>query len=74
MYETCSISMDEFMSNVLLWTPTHGRANVGQPAKTYQHQLSADTGCSLEDLPGAMDDRDGWSERVKDIRAVSATW
>ena len=26
-------------------------------------QLGADTGYSLPDLPGAMDDRDGWRER-----------
>ena len=32
------------------------------------HQLFADTGCSLEDLPGAMDDKDRWSERFREIR------
>ena len=37
-------------------------------------QLSADTGCDLEDLPGAMDDKDGWWERVREIRASSLTW
>ena len=30
-------------------------------------QLYADTGCSLEDLPGTMDDRDGWREKVREI-------
>ena len=44
--------MDKLINVVLLWTPTHGRANVGRPAKTYLHQLCADTGCSLEELPG----------------------
>ena len=34
---------------------------------------SADTGYSLEDLPGAMDGGDGWRERVREIRAGSAT-
>ena len=29
----------------------------------HAHQLGADTGCILEDLPGAIDDRDGWRER-----------
>ena len=29
-------------------------------------QLCADTGCSLEDLPGVIDDRDGWKERKKE--------
>ena len=36
----------------------HTRASVGRPTKTYQEQLCKDTGCSLEDLPEAMDDRD----------------
>ena len=30
----------------------------GQDFEDYQQQLCTDTGCSLEDLPGAMDDRD----------------
>ena len=38
-----------------LWTPTHGHASVDQPAYIYMYHLCADTGCSLEDLPGAMD-------------------
>ena len=38
------------------------------------YKSSADTGCSREELPGAMDDSDGWQERVRDIRAGSATW
>ena len=33
--------------------------NTGRLAKTYIQKLCADTGCSLEDLPGAMDDREG---------------
>ena len=32
-------------------------------------QLCEDTGCSPEDLPEAMNDREGWQERVKDIHA-----
>ena len=28
------------------------------------YSSSADTGCSPEDLPKAMDDREGWRERV----------
>ena len=32
-------------------------AKAGRPARTYIQQLCADTGCSLEDLPGVMDDR-----------------
>ena len=37
------------------------------------YNSSVDTECSLEDLPGAMDDRDEWRERVKEIRAGGVT-
>ena len=58
----------------LLWTPTHGRAKAGRPARTYILQLCEDTGCCPEDLPRAMNDREEWRERVRDIRATSAIW
>ena len=70
----CWRSRDELIRDVLLWTPTHGRAKAGQPARTYIQQLCEDTGCSPEDLPRAMNDREEWRERVRDIRATSATW
>ena len=55
----CWRSKDEFISDVLPWTPSHGQAKAGQLARTYIQQLCADTGCSPEDLQGAMDDREG---------------
>ena len=39
-------SKNELISNVLLWTPSHGRAKARQPATTYIQQLCTDTGCS----------------------------
>ena len=54
--------------------PLHGRAKVGRPDRTYTQQLYADTGCSLENLTGTMDDIDGWQERVREIRARGLTW
>ena len=36
-------------------------------------QLCEDTGCSPEDLPEAMNDREKWRERVRDIRAGGTT-
>ena len=51
-------SKNEFKSGVFLWTSSHGRASIGQPTRTYLQQLCTDTGCSLEDLPGVMTDRD----------------
>ena len=35
----CWRSKDELISDVLLWTPTHGCARVGRPARTYIQQL-----------------------------------
>ena len=69
----CWRSKDELISDVLLWTPTHGCARVGRPARTYIQQLCEDTGCNPEDLPEAMNDREKWRETVRDIRAGGAT-
>ena len=66
-------SRDEFISDVLLWTPSHGRTKTRQPARTYIQHLCADTGCSLEDLPEVMNNREGWQERVRDIHADGLT-
>ena len=70
----CWRSRDELIRDVLLRTPTHGRAKAGRPARTYIQQLCEDTGCCPEDLPWAMKDRKEWRERVRDIRATSTTW
>ena len=64
---------EELISDVLLWTPTHGRAKAGRPARTYIQQLCEDSGCCPEDLPEAMNDKEKWRERVRDIRATSTT-
>ena len=52
----CWKNKDELISNLILWTPSHGRARVWRPSRT---------GCRLEDLSGAMDDRDEWREWVR---------
>ena len=66
----CWRSRDELISDVLLWTPTYGRAKAGRPAQTYiQH-----TGSCPEDQPEAMNDWEMWRERVRDIRAGGTTW
>ena len=54
-------SQDKLISDVLLWTPTNGHDS--KNLFTY-----ADTECSWEDLPGAMDDR----ERESGKSALSA--
>ena len=67
----CWRSRDELIRDVLLWIPTHGRAKAGRTSTTYIQQLCEDTGCCPEDLPRAMNDREEWRERVRDIRAAS---
>ena len=69
----CWKNWDELISDVLLWTPTYGRAKAGRLARTYIQQLCEDTRCSPEDMPEAMNDREKWREG-RDIRASGTTW
>ena len=69
----CWRSKDELISDLLLWTPAYGQAKAGRPARSYIQQLCEDTACSPEDLPKAMNDREGWREKVRDIRANGTT-
>ena len=64
-------SRHELISDVLLWTPTYGRAKAGRPARTYIQQLCEDTGCSPEDRPEAMNDRKS-GERGSGISVLAA--
>ena len=64
----CWRSRNELIREVFLWTPTYGRAKEGRPAQTYIQQLCENTGCSPEDLPDAINDREKWRESVRDIR------
>ena len=70
----CWRSRNELISDILLWNPTYGRAKAGRPPRTYIQQLCEDTGCSPEDLPEVMNDREKWRERVRDNRACGTTW
>ena len=51
---------------LLQWTPTHGHASVGWPARTYIN--------SMQTLLGVMDNKDEWREGVREICAVTMTW
>ena len=55
----CWRSRDNLTSDVLLRTPSHGRAKAGRPARTYIQQICVDIGGCPEDLPEAMNDREG---------------
>ena len=70
----CWKSRDALISDVLLWTPTYDQAKAGRPAWTDIQQVCEDTGWSHKDLLEAMNDKEKWWERVRDIRAGSTTW
>ena len=62
----CWRSRDKLISwhtpvDALIWT----KAELS--ARTCIQQLCADRGCSLEDLPEVMDNREEWRERVREI-------
>ena len=69
----CWRNKDEIVSDVLLWTPAYGLSKAGRQARTYIQRLCDDTGCNSEDLTEAMNDREAWRERVKNIRASCTT-
>ena len=71
MRDTAGEYKDELINDVLLWTPSHGRAKAVRPTRTYIQQLCVDTGYSPEDLSEA---REEWLERVRDSRVDGATW
>ena len=70
----CWWSKDELINDVLQWTPTYGREKAGRPARTYIQQLCEATVCSPEDHLEAMNDRERWRERVRDICVSGITW
>ena len=55
----CWRSKDENISDVFWWTFTYGHT-MGNNQR-FESNI-ADTGCSLEDLPGVINDRDGWKK------------
>ena len=71
--EHCWRSRDKLISDVLLWTPSHGRAKAGRPAWTYIQQLCEYTGCSPENRPDAMNDGEEGRDKIRDIRAGGTT-
>ena len=75
MLGTASKSKDKHISDIFLWTSTHRQTSIGRPAKSYIHQFSVDTGCSLEDLFGAMKNRIAQSAgAVEYTVCFSAEW
>ena len=60
----------KLIRDILLWTHSPDKQRQDdQLEPTYR----ADTGYSPEDMPEAMDDREGWRERARDIPADGVT-
>ena len=68
----CWRSKDELISDVLLWTPRIWPSKSRMTSLNIQ-QLCEDTGCSPEDLPEMMNDREKWRETIRDICASGTT-
>ena len=70
----CWRNRDEYISDELLCSPLYGRAKAGRPARIYMQHLCEFMGCSPEDQPKAMNDKEEWRKRVRKIRAGGMTW
>ena len=57
------IRKDKLLSDVILWTPAHGPACAGRQTRTYLYRLCVDTGCSLRELPWAMEREREWESQ-----------
>ena len=57
---------------------SYGHLHMDMPVLANQqrpilHKLCVNIAYNLEDLPGVMDDRERWRQRVKELHAVFAT-
>ena len=60
----CYRSKDEPVSNIVQWTPKHGRRKPGRPALTYTDILKMVMGLKSADFKSAMGDRKAWGTIV----------
>ena len=67
-------SKDELISDIFLCVTSHGWQKAGRPAKTYIKRSVPIKEGSLEYQPGAIDDRERWWLRFREIRASRTTW
>ena len=65
-------NVESNIEQVLTTTP-HETPTIRPLASHHENYTSEDTGCNPEDLPEAMNDREKWRERVRDIRAGGTT-
>lgn len=63
----CWRSKNEIVHDLILWELKHGTRRSGRPPLTFTDQLENDTGISREQLPPAMEDRDGWRRLIMSV-------
>ena len=56
----CYRHPEEAASNLVLWTPNHGKRGRGRPARTFVQQLRDDTGLKEREMASLMLRRDQW--------------
>ena len=56
----CYRYSEEAVSRLVLWTPTHGQHDWGQPAITHVDTLMSDTGLTVNEMQIVMADRNVW--------------
>ena len=56
----CYRHPEEAASNLVLWTPNHGKRGRGRPARTFVQQLRDDTGLKEREMASLMMMRDQW--------------
>ena len=56
----CYRHPEEAASNLVLWTPNHGKRRRGRPARTFVQQLRDDTGLQEREMASLMLSRDQW--------------
>ena len=56
----CYRHPEEAASNLVLWTPNHGKRGRGRPARTFVQQLRDDTGLQEREMASLMLSRDQW--------------
>ncbi len=66
----CLRSSGQVVSDLVLWTPMHGKRSVGRPTRTYVDLLCQDTGQTPAELKTCMEDRRVW-RAISDVRQMS---
>ena len=70
----CWRAKQELASDLLLWSPNHGKRRVGHPAINYIDQLCRDTECLPNNLSALLQDQDGWLDRLMNAWASLTLW